>query len=328
MVFVLKENKGLVLEVNDKVFSFDSVHSNSTHAFIGHAHSDHLIKKKTGVPVLLSTETKELIKAKCKKGDNGINYVEELDNARLLDAGHVLGSKALLLELEGKKILYTGDFSTRDRLFMKGFKPVKADILIMETTFGKKEYVMPKFKEVAQESLDWVEDELKKGYNVMLLGYSLGKAQILCKLFEKLPYPIFVDNQIMKINSVYSDFGIELRGFTSIRDAKERGYLSYPSIMILPPHMVKYYWTPETKTAFFTGWANTGYPNKKIMNYDKTFSMSDHADYNELIQVVKKVNPEIVYTIHGFNREFAKDLRTLGYNAKPIVAGQTKIEDF
>ncbi len=326
MMLKLKEDNGLFLKFKNKIISFDSIHQNSTYAFVSHAHSDHVIKKKTDIPILSSKETVKLINSRTNKSPN--KYIESLENAKLLNAGHVLGSKSLLLEVDEKKILYTGDFNTRDRLFLKGFKPVKADILIIETTFGKPNYVFPKFKEVSKEASDWVQDQLKKGKNVMVIGYALGKAQILCKLFEKLPYPIFVDSQIIKINSVYSDFGIELRGFPSIREAKEKGYLSTPSIMVVPPHMVKYYWTPETKTAFFTGWANTGYPNKKIMNYDKTFSMSDHADYKELIEVVKKTDPEIVYTMHGFNREFAKDLKDLGFNAKPLVNGQTKIEDF
>jgi putative mRNA 3-end processing factor len=47
--------------------------------------------------------------------------------------------------------------------------------------------------------------------------------------------------------------------------------------------------------------------------------MSDHCDYNELINMVVQSGAEQVYTIHGFVDEFAEDLRKRGISAQPLL---------
>jgi Cft2 family RNA processing exonuclease len=42
---------------------------------------------------------------------------------------------------------------------------------------------------------------------------------------------------------------------------------------------------------------------------DYSFPLSDHCDYTELLQLVRDVSPETVYTTHGFTSEFARTLR-------------------
>ena len=37
---------------------------------------------------------------------------------------------------------------------------------------------------------------------------------------------------------------------------------------------------------------------------------SDHCDFDELVEVVKKSKPEKIFTIHGFQKEFAHHLNT------------------
>ena len=42
------------------------------------------------------------------------------------------------------------------------------------------------------------------------------------------------------------------------------------------------------------------------------------CDFDELVQVVKKSKPEKIFTIHGFQKEFAQHLNSLGFNVEPI----------
>jgi putative mRNA 3-end processing factor len=62
-----------------------------------------------------------------------------------------------------------------------------------------------------------------------------------------------------------------------------------------------------------------------MMGIDYALPMSDHCDYNELIQVVKKCNPKNIFTIHGFAHEFARILNNMGYNANPLENHTNKI---
>ena len=48
------------------------------------------------------------------------------------------------------------------------------------------------------------------------------------------------------------------------------------------------------------------------------FPISDHADFPDLIEFVKQVNPKRVLTLHGFAADFAQTLRELGYDAQAL----------
>jgi len=54
--------------------------------------------------------------------------------------------------------------------------------------------------------------------------------------------------------------------------------------------------------------------------------MSDHCDFNELVDMVVKSGAEQVYTIHGFVDEFAAHLNKMGINAKPLI--KNSLDDF
>jgi len=273
--------------------------------FVSHAHADHNIKGK----VFCSKPTKDLLVARYNRPPEDIS--EKLHkNVELIDAGHILGSRALFYK-GNKKVLYTGDFIDKERLFLKGFKAKKADILIIESTFGKPEYVFPEPKQVLKDAFDWVEDELRKGNSVAALGYSLGKGQLLARLFEKLDYPIYIHGSMLKMNRVYSQHGVDLDGFMTISKARKGDYLDkFPFVAIAPPNVELK--LGNVKRAMFSGWA------RDIAGYDMAFPLSDHADYNGLIETVEKVSPEKVYVTHGFEQEFSEELIKKGFDAEPI----------
>jgi Cft2 family RNA processing exonuclease len=67
----------------------------------------------------------------------------------------------------------------------------------------------------------------------------------------------------------------------------------------------------------FSGWAaDPGY--RYSLGADFAFPISDHCDHRELLELVREVSPEIVYTIHGFTAQFAAVLRKEGFEAKPL----------
>ena len=73
--------------------------------FISHSHADHMLRKKTPIPKLCSQETEKLVSA--RRNHPLINTInEELSinnlNLRMIDTGHVLGSRGLIIENEKK----------------------------------------------------------------------------------------------------------------------------------------------------------------------------------------------------------------------------------
>ena len=51
---------------------------------------------------------------------------------------------------------------------------------------------------------------------------------------------------------------------------------------------------------------------------DYSIPLSDHCDYNELLELVKQSGAEKIYTIHGFVDEFSQDLTRQGFSSQPL----------
>ena len=298
--------------------------------FISHSHADHMLRKKTPIPKLCSLETEKLVSA--RRNYPLINTInEELSinnlNLRMVDTGHVLGSRGLVIENE-KKILFTSDFCARSRAFLGNLKPEKCDYLMMEATFGKEKYVFPPSEEVIKNAKDWVEDQFKKGCPVVLMGYTLGKAQLLCKMFEDFS-PIYVDENIKKINDVYRECGVEsLQDFKSFEQTKQ---LKIPPwILITSPTSgrAKLMRKVNAKTAIFTGWGVDEESYVYRMKVNRVFPLSDHADFNELVKTVEKCSPEKVFVSHGYDHEFAAHLKSRGFDAKPLSFRKSPLINF
>jgi len=321
---------GLLIENGETKILLDpsSVESNNF-VFISHAHSDHVYRKpknKTRIKTITSIETEAIAKA---RGYEITNTIYEEKDLELIDSGHILGSKGLLAFNE---IFYTGDISIRKRAFLNPPQKIpQVDTLIIESTFGRPEYIFPDHTKIIHEANKIIADAYDKGHPVIIMGYPLGKAQLLTNFFEHWD-PLFAYDSIEIMNNVYREMGISLRNTTCFTDAEKSKKLDtkYPWVMLAPlmnanskflRYMKEKY---NTITLGFSGWAcNQGY--KHMMGIDYALPMSDHCDYNELIQVVKKCNPKNIFTIHGFAHEFARILNNMGYNANPLENHASKI---
>ncbi|KAK8789935.1 hypothetical protein WA158_006715 [Blastocystis sp. Blastoise] len=100
-------------------------------------------------------------------------------------AGHVLGAAMFLVEIDGVRILYTGDFScVEDRhLSAAEIPPVSIDILICESTYGIENHLDRNEREA--EFTSTVHNIVKKKGNVLLPTFALGRAQELLLLLDE-----------------------------------------------------------------------------------------------------------------------------------------------
>lgn len=289
-------------------------------AFVSHAHSDHLPKSKC--KAITSEETLALAR------ERGANLEPvDLEGVRLIDTGHILGSRGLLVE----GTYFTGDLGGRRRAFMGKAKPVKCGRLIVEATYGRKDYRFPSLKKLLHEANSLISELYSKGVPVILMGYPLGKAQVLIDLFSSWG-PSYAHLSILKYNRVYRSFGVGLPELESYREAEREGKLRMrPWVLFAPLMSGRSAWVSRMKreygavTVGFSGWAvNEGY--RYAMGLDYAFPLSDHPDFDELTEFVKKCKPEEVYTVYGYSIEFARHLRRLGFEAKPLVPGQGRLD--
>jgi len=102
--------------------------------------------------------------------------------ATFFDAGHILGSASVFLELEEegqqRSILFSGDLGNADRpLLGDPAPPNEADVVVMETTYGNRDHkpLEPSITELYEA----INDALKRGGNVIIPTFALERAQEL-----------------------------------------------------------------------------------------------------------------------------------------------------
>jgi putative mRNA 3-end processing factor len=282
--------------------------------FVSHAHMDHLHNQNGGL-LLTTRQTSEIAKL---RGYNIENYVEEFEDFSMIDTGHILGARGLVFG----DTFYTGDICTRDRGFMKGGKIPKCKTLVTECTFGMPEFVFPKIDETIKKVNGIISEMYSKGKPVILLGYELGKAQILSYLFSH--WNPYYHDSIKRVNDLYKKFGVDLKDSIGHTEAEKSGLLDKkPWVMIAPNMSAKNNFVQHMKSKYdaitigFSGWAQSS-RFLFARQHDYSIPLSDHCDYNELVALVKQCSPEKIYTVHGFVEEFANDLSKMGYDAQPL----------
>ena len=313
---MFKESNGLLF----KDLLIDPVRSPKEHKVLfTHAHSDHvkLSKKST---FFGTKQTNEIV----KKRYNAESYkFEELSvnkkinfddySVELVNNGHILGSVQTKISSNDLDYVVTSDFRLQDSIFFKGVVRFRADSLVLETTFGDPQYVFPKQEDVVSGMVSWIEKNAKSGL-VLLSGYSLGKAQELTYISNQAGFEPVVHDSIFDMNNIYSSNGINLGEYSKI-DNNLKDF----SVLIMPPQLVdrnlfavlENFDKRKISSAIVSGWARKGV-------FDKTFPLSNHADYNDLIEYVKQSNPKLVLTDHGFCESFSRKLNRLGFNSKPL----------
>jgi len=318
---------GIVVQYDDTMIALDPCRSIDSHfTFVSHAHIDHLhkndTKKKNKTQLLASRQTTVIAQA---RGYYFSDPAEQHVGFQLVDTGHILGSRGLLI---GDDIYYTGDISMRERAFMKPARVPSAKTLIIESTFGRPDYAFPPLSNITQETNKIISEMYDLGIPVILMGYKLGKAQLLTKLFDH--WEPIIHESVAEMNSVYSELGVKLENATTHSEAQARGFIAKnkPWVMIAPLMSSRSAFVKEMKDKYgavtigFTGWAK-GRRYRTMMGLDYVMPLSDHCDYDELVEVVRQCNPEKVYTFHGFSEDFAKSLLKLGFDSESVAHGQS-----
>lgn len=324
----VSENGGIQVDVGNARYVLDPRGPTKADlVFVSHAHIDHMHTPSKNERVLASIETKEL--AKVRGYDLG-NSTDTVEGVELVDSGHILGSRAIRI---GDEVFYTGDASGRARAFLGKCKTRRARILIMETTYGIPEYTFPQTAKLVKEVNDLVALAYDQGRPVVLMGYPLGKAQLLAYYFSSWQ-PLFYHESVAAMNKVHTDHGVQLKQGKKFDPQKDLEDLPKgPWVMVAPmssgrnrvmSHLRKKY---GALLVTFSGWAvSPGY--RFSTGADYSFPLSDHCDYEELVRLVQDVSPEMVYTVHGFAAEFASDLRKMGFSARTLSAYQSSLSDY
>mmetsp|Transcript_14155 Transcript_14155/g.20910 ORF Transcript_14155/g.20910 Transcript_14155/m.20910 type:complete len:730 (-) Transcript_14155:23-2212(-) len=102
-----------------------------------------------------------------------------------LNAGHVLGASMYWLEIGGRSLLYTGDYSMEDdrHLMAAEIPPKRPDVLMVESTYGVQVHASTKERE--SRFTGTIERVVTRGGRCLIPVFALGRAQELLLILDE-----------------------------------------------------------------------------------------------------------------------------------------------
>jgi Cft2 family RNA processing exonuclease len=282
---------------------------------ISHAHGDHVGRHQK---IICTRATAAFVRQRSgHKGeyitlDYGEPYRVGDLQITLHRAGHILGAAMVHLEGPHGTLLYTGDFKLADGLTTKGAEPVRAQTLITEATFGIPSLRLPPPEETRRKMIEFVREQIDGGRTPVLLAYSLGKGQEVLAALTGAGIPVAAHGAIWNLLGPYRATGL---AFPGARRLSRNG--ARTAAIVTPPRFLDS--GPVRASGSIVVASITGWGNRTIRaGIDLSIPLSDHADYDELVELVERVQPEKTHVLHGFAQEFAADLRERGYDAEAV----------
>ena len=226
----------------------------------------------------------------------GFDNALEIGDIRVtfMPAGHILGAAIILLEAEGRRVIFSGDVGRSDDVLMPPPRPLPgADHLVLESTYGNR--LHPE-TDVHADLARVVNDTVSAGGVLMVPSFAVGRSQALMHLLSSLMkqgeipnLPIYLDSPMaINVSDIYCDFQ-ELHRLTpaecremydavtftaSVDESKALSDQKYPHVIIAGSgmatggrilHHFKRLIGDHRNTVLFTGYQAGGSRGAKMM---------------------------------------------------------------
>jgi putative mRNA 3-end processing factor len=223
------------------------------------------------------------------------------------DAGHVPGSVSIVVEVDGKRILYSGDINTIPTNLVKSANPneiPEIDVAIIESTYALREH--PPRATLEREFVEKTINTIENGGQVLIPAFSVARSQEALMILDKYHYKgkLFLDGLATLISKIYFDYPNSLKNKNIYRKAmrnvnfvnrrrkralakKSNGVIVSPSGMLKGGAAMEYI-RPILKdpysAIFLVGYQVEGTPGRKLLDEGifqfKEHNRYRHTDYN------------------------------------------------
>lgn len=127
------------------------------------------------------------------------------------DAGHILGASCLTIEVEGKRLTFSGDIGRFDDPLLPDPQPLEiGDLLICESTYGNRDHPEVPTADILARV---VNEAIKRGGGIFIPAFAVGRTQEILYHLHELdlagripPIPVYVDSPMaVDATKIYRD---------------------------------------------------------------------------------------------------------------------------
>jgi len=305
------------LHLADSVLWFDADRRHEL-SFISSAHADFVGKSRR---ILATDETVKIL----TRGSGRIEALTSPFRRRFAlgplelemhPAGRMLGAAQLLVQRDGRRVLYTNDFHVSKQSTCERAKPIECDVIALPATYGHPQYAFPERAEVLEQIVGFVDRAFEEKHTPVLIVPPLGVAQEVMYFLGKRGVRIRAHRSIHDVAKVYSELGVNLLAAKRLGAKPARD-----EVVMIPPilrHSAQVRKIDRHRTALVSGRALE--PDHVFhMRVDAAFPLAEAADHAQLVQFVRETGAGEVYLTSGFVDPLAEALREGGRKVYPLV---------
>lgn len=272
---------------------------------VTHAHADHLggLRRslKTCEKVLMTKPTRDLIKVlegpdalsggavKTLEYGKPIKYGDE--RVTLVYADHIMGAAQVLVEdSSGARVAYTGDFR------LDGTPVLECDTLVVEATYGSPSCKRSFNVDVRELLVSMVEKQLRDG-TVYVFGYH-GKLQEVMQILHNadVTVPFVMPERVFDLSKVCERHGMQVGCLTLSTKTEAREMLNGNLPCVAFYHMnARGTVGLGASRICVSGWEFRS-ACRQIGHKEHIIALSDHSDFDGLIEYVRRSKPKRVIT--------------------------------
>jgi Cft2 family RNA processing exonuclease len=174
---------------------------------------------------------------------------------------------------------------------------------------------------VADQLIEHCASAIRAGRQPIVMGYSLGKSQEITRILTDAGLVVTQHGACYEMTRIYEELGQHVGAVRRYSpedfhgphalDLNERG------VLVAPPNVARSAFVTKFNNPLriiCTGWALL--PGAIYRHgVDIALPLSDHADFDELMELIDRVRPKKIFTHHGYP-QFAEHLRARGFNAQ------------
>ncbi|MGC8849524.1 MAG: beta-CASP ribonuclease aCPSF1 [Candidatus Bathyarchaeia archaeon] len=269
----------------------------------------------------------------------------------LHNAGHILGSSIVHLHIgEGfHNIVYTGDFKFGETMLLEPASTIfpRVETLIIESTYGGPEDVMPERDKVEEEFTSMVGDTIKEGGKVLIPVPAVGRAQEIMLVLDRyiregvIPeVPIFIEGMISEATAIHTAYPeylarevrnqilkrdvnpFESEYFTIVSHPSDREEIVQggPSVILATSGMLEggpvidyfRHLAPEEKNSIiFVSYQIEGTLGARVKNGLKEVSIAGQGGRMEVIKINAKVHMVEGFSGHSDRKQLLRFVRKI-----------------
>ncbi len=288
-------------------------------SFVSSANIDRLPKS---TKIIATPQTVKLLGGKIKgsavlSSPYGKPFTLGSYSIELIPSGQMLGAAQVVVEKDGRRIVYAGSFKLRHTATAGYVELRRCDTLIVDCAYGAPKFVFPPPEAVMESIFEFVNRTLFEDNIPVILINPMGKAQDLIIFLGERDIELSLHPAMAKTLRLYEELGVRIPPYGGIKRKHFKNKVLIAPLSYRNSAVVEN--LPRKKVAVVSGRSmENGAFMRSSLRAEVAFPLSNHWGYDEISEYLDVSRPENVVIRGNFSDRLTDRLKKDGWNVTAL----------